>query len=70
MADVADGKITEAFGSGTAAVPNPRSVNSATKSRISASAAAESEPLPKLYDTLTGIRGVHLPDRFDWVKKL
>lgn len=70
MADILSGKITEAFGSGTAAVITPVGALCYKEQNISIGSGGVGTLTQKLYDTLTGIQTGHLPDRFGWVKKL
>ena len=70
MADILSGKITEAFGSGTAAVITPVGALCYKDQNISIGSGGVGTLTQKLYDTLTGIQTGHLPDRFGWVKKL
>ncbi|OGU13087.1 MAG: branched chain amino acid aminotransferase [Geobacteraceae bacterium GWC2_53_11] len=67
MADIRAGKVTEAFGSGTAAVITPvgklcykDEVQQLTGGKVG-------EITQKLYDTLTGIQTGKLKDEFGWV---
>jgi len=70
MADILSGRITEAFGSGTAAVITPVGTLCYKEQNISIGGGGVGTLTRKLYDTLTGIQTGHLPDRFGWVKKL
>ena len=70
MADILSGKITEAFGSGTAAVITPVGALCYKEQNISIGSGGVGTLTRKLYDTLTGIQTGHIPDRFGWVKKL
>jgi len=70
MADIVNGKITEAFGSGTAAVITPVGTLCYKEQNLSIGSGGVGTLTQKLYDTLTGIQTGNLPDRFGWVKKL
>jgi len=70
MADILSGTITEAFGSGTAAVITPVGALCYKEQNLDIGAGGVGTLTQKLYDTLTGIQTGHLPDRFGWVKKL
>ncbi|HEX9022442.1 MAG TPA: branched-chain amino acid aminotransferase [Geobacteraceae bacterium] len=69
-ADIASGKVTEAFGSGTAAVITPvghlayrdqvRQIGNGGVGRLT----------QKLYDTLTGIQYGRIEDGFGWIRKI
>jgi branched-chain amino acid aminotransferase len=68
MADIRDGKITEAFGSGTAAVITPVGKLSYRDECLQLTGGKVGEITQNLYDTLTGIQTGKLNDRFGWVK--
>jgi len=70
MADIFSGTITEAFGSGTAAVITPVGALCYKEQNLSIGTGGVGPLTQTLYDTLTGIQTGHLPDRFGWVKKL
>lgn len=70
MADISSGKITEAFGSGTAAVITPVGALCYKEQNSSIGTGGVGGFTQKLYDTLTGIQTGCLPDRFNWVRKL
>jgi branched-chain amino acid aminotransferase len=70
MADISSGKITEAFGSGTAAVITPVGALCYKDQNLEIGSGRVGSLTQKLYDTLTGIQTGHIPDRFGWVKKL
>lgn len=70
MADIESGKITEAFGSGTAAVITPVGALCYKEQNLTVGDGRVGRLTQKLYDTLTGIQTGHLPDKFGWVKKL
>ena len=70
MADILSGKITEAFGSGTAAVITPVGALCYKGQNISIGNGGVGALTQRLYGILTGIQTGHLPDRFGWVKKL
>ncbi len=70
MADIGSGAITEAFGSGTAAVITPVGALCYKETTATIGGGGVGALTQKLYDTLTGIQTGHLPDTFGWVKKL
>lgn len=70
MADIQSGTITEAFGSGTAAVITPVGTLCYKEQNLNIGNGGVGSLTQRLYDTLTGIQTGHLPDRFGWVKKL
>lgn len=70
MADIAGGRITEAFGSGTAAVITPVGALCYKEQQLNIGSGGVGSLTQKLYDTLTGIQTGHIPDRFGWVQKL
>ena len=70
MADIKSGSLTEAFGSGTAAVITPVGALCYKDQNITIGSGGVGQLTRKLYDTLTGIQTGHLPDRFNWVRKL
>ena len=70
MADIISGKITEAFGSGTAAVITSVGALCYKEQNSTIGSGGVGNLTRKLYDTLTGIQTGSLPDRFGWVKKL
>lgn len=70
MADIQSGAITEAFGSGTAAVITPVGTLCYKEQNLNIGNGGVGSLTQRLYDTLTGIQTGHLPDRFGWVRKL
>ncbi len=67
MAGVRSGRVSEAFGTGTAAVVSPVGVFG-YKDEIATVAGGGVGPVTRLlYDTLTGIQYGRLPDRFGWM---
>jgi len=70
--DIKAGKITEAFGSGTAAVISP--VGSLYRDGqeyiIGSDKSQAGKITQKLYDELTGIQYGRLPDPFGWMLKI
>ena len=67
MADIKAGKVTEAFGSGTAAVITPVGKLHYKGETVQLGSGGVGELTQKLYDTLTGIQTGALPDQFGWV---
>jgi branched-chain amino acid aminotransferase len=70
MADIKNGKITEAFGSGTAAVISPVGTLCYKGENVTIGDGGVGKLTRKLYDTLTGIQTGVIADKFDWVRKL
>ncbi len=68
MADIRNGKVTEAFGSGTAAVITPVGRLSYKNEILKLSGGAVGEITRNLYDTLTGIQTGTVADRFEWIR--
>lgn len=70
MADIGSGAITEAFGSGTAAVITPVGALCYKEQQLDIGGGGVGKLTQRLYDHLTGIQTGQVPDRFGWVKKL
>ena len=70
MADIKSGAITEAFGSGTAAVITPVGTLCYKDNSLLVGNGGVGRLTQKLYDTLTGIQTGELPDKFGWTRKL
>ena len=70
MADLKNGSITEAFGSGTAAVITPVGALCFKDETQAIGNGGVGALTRKLYDTLTGIQTGVIADKFSWVKKL
>lgn len=68
MADIRSGEVTEAFGSGTAAVITPVGKLCYKDECLQLSGGAVGELTQKLYNTLTGIQTGKLKDEFGWVR--
>ncbi|MBT1072816.1 branched-chain amino acid aminotransferase [Pelotalea chapellei] len=68
MADIRSGKITEAFGSGTAAVITPVGKLCYKEECLQLSAGKVGEVTQHLYDSLTGIQTGRIADTFGWVR--
>jgi len=68
MADIRAGKITEAFGSGTAAVITPVGKLCYKEECLHLSGGNVGEITNRLYETLTGIQTGKIEDTFGWVK--
>ena len=68
MADIRAGKVTEAFGSGTAAVITPVGKLCYKDESPLLAGGRVGEITQKLYDTLTGIQTGRLKDEFGWVR--
>ena len=70
FADAKSGKLTEAFGTGTAAVISPVGVLAMDDEKITLGDGGIGPVAQKLYDTLTGIQYGRLEDKFNWIVKL
>ncbi|MHB8058481.1 MAG: branched-chain amino acid aminotransferase [Desulfuromonadaceae bacterium] len=68
MADIRAGKVTEAFGSGTAAVITPVGKLCYKEECLQLTGGKVGNVTQQLYDTLTGIQTGKLKDEFGWVK--
>ena len=68
FADIRAGKISEAFGSGTAAVITPVGKLCYKDECLQLSGGKVGEITQKLYDTLTGIQTGKISDTFGWVR--
>lgn len=67
VADIRAGRVTEAFGSGTAAVITPVGKLCYKDEVLQLTGGQVGEITQKLYDTLTGIQTGKLKDEFGWV---
>jgi len=67
IADIKSGKVTEAFGSGTAAVITPVGSLCYKDEKVQLGNGGVGSLSQKLYDTLTGIQTGALPDDYGWV---
>jgi branched-chain amino acid aminotransferase len=67
MADIRAGKVTEAFGSGTAAVITPVGKLCFQDEVLQLTGGMVGTVTQKLYETLTGIQTGKLPDQFNWI---
>ncbi len=68
MSDIRSGKVTEAFGSGTAAVITPVGKLCYRDEVLQLTGGQVGTVTQKLYDTLTGIQTGKLPDQFGWIR--
>jgi branched-chain amino acid aminotransferase len=68
FADIRAGKVTEAFGSGTAAVITPVGRLCYKDECLQLAGGKVGEITQKLYDTLTGIQTGKIADTFGWVR--
>ena len=68
MADIRAGKVTEAFGSGTAAVITPVGRLCYKDECLQLTGGKVGAITQNLYDTLTGIQTGRIPDTFGWVR--
>ena len=70
FADAKAGKLTEAFGTGTAAVISPVGLLALDDEKITLGDGGIGPVAQKLYDTLTGIQYGRLEDSFGWITRL
>ncbi|HJV33903.1 branched-chain amino acid aminotransferase [Geomonas sp.] len=70
MNDIRTGKITEAFGSGTAAVVTPVGALCYTDQCLEVNGGGVGKHTQRLYDTLTGIQTGKIADKYGWIKKI
>ena len=70
MKDLKSGKITEAFGSGTAAVVTPVGTLSYAGESVQVGDGGVGRHTQTLYDTLTGIQTGKVEDKFGWIRKV
>ena len=70
FADAKSGKLTEAFGTGTAAVISPVGTLAMEDEKITIGDGGIGKVAQSLYDTLTGIQYGRLEDKFGWIVKL
>jgi len=68
--DAKSGKLTEAFGTGTAAVISPVGTLAMKDEKITVGDGGIGKVSQKLYDTLTGIQYGRLEDKNGWIMKL
>jgi len=70
FSDAKSGKLTEAFGTGTAAVISPVGKLAMEDEIITVGDGGIGKVAQALYDTLTGIQYGRLDDQFGWIIKL
>ena len=70
FADAKSGKLTEAFGTGTAAVISPVGTLAMDDEKLTIGDGGIGKIAQTLYDTLTGIQYGRLEDKFGWIVKL
>ncbi len=70
LADIRSGKVTEAFGAGTAAVITPVGSLGYKGELLPIGNGGVGRLTQLLYDTLTGIQNGRIEDRFGWIRKL
>ena len=70
FADAKSGKLTEAFGTGTAAVISPVGTLAMEDEKITIGDGGIGKVAQSLYDTLTGIQYGRIEDKFGWIVKL
>jgi branched-chain amino acid aminotransferase len=68
IAGVQDGRVSEAFGTGTAAVVSPVGVLGYRDDVVTVGSGGVGPVTRRLYDTLTGIQYGRLPDRLGWLR--
>ena len=64
------GRVSEAFGTGTAAVISPVGVLGYKNETVTVGSGGVGPLTQRLYDTLTGIQYGRLPDPFGWVRRV
>ena len=67
LADAHSGKLTEAFGTGTAAVVSPVNLIAYQGDRVSVGDGSIGKITQQLYDMLTGIQTGKVADPFGWI---
>jgi len=70
FADAKSGKLTEAFGTGTAAVISPVGTLALRGEKVTVGDGGIGTISQKLYDTLTGIQYGRLPDENGWIVRI
>ena len=70
FADAKSGKLTEAFGTGTAAVISPVGTLALRDEKVTIGDGGIGKISQKLYDTITGIQTGKLPDEMGWRVKV
>jgi branched-chain amino acid aminotransferase len=70
LAGVRSGRVSEAFGTGTAAVVSPVGVLGYRDESFTVGSGVVGPVTQQLYDTLTGIQRGLLPDRFGWLHQV
>lgn len=70
MAGIRSGSVSEAFGTGTAAVISPVGVFGYKDEIATVGSGGVGPQTRRLYDTLTGIQYGRLPDRFGWMHEV
>ena len=70
FADAKSGALTEAFGTGTAAVISPVGTLAMEDEKITIGDGGIGKVAQSLYDTLTGIQYGRIEDKFGWIVKL
>jgi len=70
IADAKNGRVTEAFGTGTAAVVSPVNMIAYKEDKVAIGDGGIGAITQKLYDTLTGIQYGRIADPFSWITSL
>ncbi len=70
IAEVRSGRVSEAFGTGTAAVVSPVGVLGYRDDVVTVGSGGAGPVTRRLYDTLTGIQCGSLPDTFGWLHQV
>jgi branched-chain amino acid aminotransferase len=70
IAGVRAGRVSEAFGTGTAAVVSPVGVLGYKDEVVTVGSGEVGPVTRRLYDTLTGIQYGRIPDRFGWMHQV
>jgi branched-chain amino acid aminotransferase len=70
LAGVRNRRVSEAFGTGTAAVVSPVGVLGYQGEAFTVGSGGVGPVTQRLYDTLTGIQCGLIPDRFGWLREV
>jgi len=70
LADLRSGRVSEAFGTGTAAVVSPVGALGYKDDEVSVGDGGVGPVTRRLYDTLTGIQYGRIPDPFGWTQRV
>jgi branched-chain amino acid aminotransferase len=70
IAGVRSGRVSEAFGTGTAAVVSPVGVLGYRNEVVTVGSGGVGPVTRRMYDTLTGIQYGRIPDSFGWMHQV